>query len=937
MATNSTLLQQAFELRKANPNMTVWNAVSQVKANTTPAPVTPAPIQTSTINMQTWEKFQNATTWPYTLENATNNWYVAPQNTVTQNATPPQQPAPQVVNETSISKVAPVSTTPLVSLQQPQQVNKTPILVWMTTDWPKTGMIQSDKSITDRMQLDWKPNLDLSNKHFNIWWPTDMQGILSSMVAWVPVAPQKTWAYMNAKFQHDQFSKYNAMTPTQLLDNLKQGQIGTDMDKLLSQNPSYVQAKTELDKYQKTNKVNNTIKNIYSGMNGTTPETPDYISKVSDDLIKKLWLDKDQTTAQAFSQYVTDDQNVVNYTNQLSGVNKQIAETSKLISDGIKSIKEQKGDMPASALVTYLNSTFREANTTLENLNNTKQYLEADLKNAAEMAYNRFGAVSKDIENNRNIKNSIISQTIQSQFNVAQKQTEAEIANKIAKEAMNDPYKAIPQMIDEYKKLGIPFTRSTQQVIQDFENSGKDLATYLTDLQKLVQSKPEYKRIQAQEAGKWISYQTIGNKVYKNENGVLTETGIKTETAKTPEWKQDTNWNWYNANATVSPWVQLGWQVTWDLSYLADQYPGQAWVKNNNPTGIKTTISDRTKKLLQDAGVQWSEGSKPPSNEGGTYMRFNTIEDWMKAYQVLLTQAWTNNVYDRLKQWVWTSNGDNYATEIMNEAWLNPNQSISFSSLSQDQLNNLLSAQLKRESPGLYKMMSSQSQAGAPKEVTQSDVIAYNVATPTEKAKILKTAAWKQITEQRNKVFTDPNSEIWDILSYSQWGKTINQTSEWQLYKFNQALNQVTDLEKEISKAQTWPILGILRSNNPYDTKAQEIKAQLSALLPNLARGVYWEVGVLTDNDIANYSKTVPNLKSTEEVNKAILAMTLKGIANGYKSKLQSLAAAWYDVSGYEGIYTWIVNTVNWIVPQTQNASVPTQNNYNFQSDWDNL
>jgi hypothetical protein len=33
------------------------------------------------------------------------------------------------------------------------------------------------------------------------------------------------------------------MTPTQLLDNLKQGQIGTEMDKLLSQNANYVQAK----------------------------------------------------------------------------------------------------------------------------------------------------------------------------------------------------------------------------------------------------------------------------------------------------------------------------------------------------------------------------------------------------------------------------------------------------------------------------------------------------------------------------------------------------------------------------------------------------------------------------------------------------------------------------------------------------------------------
>ena len=43
----------------------------------------------------------------------------------------------------------------------------------------------------------------------------------------------------------------------------KQGQIGTEMDKLLSQNPNYIQAKTELDKIQKTNNSNNNIKNIY--------------------------------------------------------------------------------------------------------------------------------------------------------------------------------------------------------------------------------------------------------------------------------------------------------------------------------------------------------------------------------------------------------------------------------------------------------------------------------------------------------------------------------------------------------------------------------------------------------------------------------------------------------------------------------------------------
>jgi len=73
--------------------------------------------------------------------------------------------------------------------------------------------------------------------------------------------------------------------------------------------------------------------------------------------------------------------------------------------------------------------------------------------------------------------------------------------------------------------------------------------------------------------------------------------------------------------------------------------------------------------------------------------------------------------------------------------------------------------------------------------------------------------------------------------------------------------------------------LGRLRNLNPYDTDAQTLKAQLTSLIPNLARGVYGEVGVLTDNDVRMYSQTIPNLTQTEDVNNAILGMTLKVIA----------------------------------------------------------
>lgn len=50
-------------------------------------------------------------------------------------------------------------------------------------------------------------------------------------------------------------------------------------------------------------------------------------------------------------------------------------------------------------------------------------------------------------------------------------QYESDFTRQQQQESLNDPYQAIPAMIEEYKKLGVPFTRSTQQVIQDFETS----------------------------------------------------------------------------------------------------------------------------------------------------------------------------------------------------------------------------------------------------------------------------------------------------------------------------------------------------------------------------------------------------------------------------------------------------------------------------------
>jgi len=64
-----------------------------------------------------------------------------------------------------------------------------------------------------------------------------------------------------------------------------------------------------------------------------------------------------------------------------------------------------------------------------------------------------------------------------------------------------------------------------------------------------------------------------------------------------------------------------------------------------------------------------------------------------------------------------------------------------------------------------------------------------------------------------------------------------------------------------------------------------------------MARGIFGEVGVLTDQDVARYTQILPNLQGTEKYNIAVMAMLNKAIANSIKNKLKVWAASKRDVS----------------------------------------
>ncbi len=377
----------------------------------------------------------------------------------------------------------------------------------------------------------------------------------------------------------------------------------------------------------------------------------------------------------------------------------------------------------------------------------------------------------------------------------------------------------------------------------------------------------------------------------------------------------------------ISVWATI--DDEWEIDYSAvdfstnqemiDKYVWEASFKNNNPTWMtmtdrsgKVVLSKNLQNLFKEAGINYEVWSQRPPNEWGNYVKFASVQDGLDAYTIALTQAWSNDVYSRLATWVGTTStatNDQYARWLMEQAGIE--KGTKFSELSEDQLGALMSAQLQKESPNYYNELAN---IPAPtQEVTPTDIMTFNSSTfkPQKDLKTKKDKAkYKQFLADKKAVMGNKDASMEDILAYSAWGKDLTDTSIKTLTKFDSALTQLWDIQEQIQNLETWPIIWRLKKMNPYLTDVRTLQASLTALLPNLARWVYGEVWVLTDNDIRLYSQTIPNLTDTQKTNEAILAMTLKVVAWGYKKQLQTLAAAGKDVSGFRWLYDSLMGQV---------------------------
>jgi hypothetical protein len=135
-------------------------------------------------------------------------------------------------------------------------------------------------------------------------------------------------------------------------------------------------------------------------------------------------------------------------------------------------------------------------------------------------------------------------------------------------------------------------------------------------------------------------------------------------------------------------------------------------------------------------------------------------------------------------------------------------------------------------------------------------------------------------------------------------GKALTAEEVSRIASLNQAekdLDTLDSLFKEVGKNYGGPVSGRVKSGmmagqNP---NIASLENAITAATPNLARGVFREVGVLTDQDIARYQKLLPGPYDTDEVRKRKMGQLRTRLAEGRKETLKSLKSAGRNVEGF--------------------------------------
>lgn len=343
--------------------------------------------------------------------------------------------------------------------------------------------------------------------------------------------------------------------------------------------------------------------------------------------------------------------------------------------------------------------------------------------------------------------------------------------------------------------------------------------------------------------------------------------------AKEYEYIKDADWNTVaidkeNPNVQIKISGETNW--LWDMRNLASQFPWQARAKNNNPAGITWNANFDNPKpwttayALQQAGVNFEKGTPRPWNEGGNYVTFPTMEDWLAAQRIMMTQTYGNStVGNMLAKRVWTGEWPRYAQQVAWMAGVDVNATVN--QLSDEQLQTLQMAKIQKESPWLAKILQQQQ--------TQTWEPSWKKQLPAGNA--------SEIGAMRTAI--DQTKNLWSII--------------------------------EKYKKEMWPIAWNIWKINRFDTDAQTANAEFNRITQIIGKSLEW--GKLAEGDIKRYIEMLPNITDNPEVAKNKLASSQQYLNDLYAWQVKSLGEAGYNVKDF---YKWIEQPLN----QSQTTTTAT-------------
>ena len=158
---------------------------------------------------------------------------------------------------------------------------------------------------------------------------------------------------------------------------------------------------------------------------------------------------------------------------------------------------------------------------------------------------------------------------------------------------------------------------------------------------------------------------------------------------------------------------------------------------------------------------------------------------------------------------------------------------------------------------------------------------------------------------QDKKVSQEKDEGMKAILNSAKYDKEVSDTMLKMLSDGKRTLSNLNNLQANLKTMEddVWPIEWYLRGKNPYDVKAQGLSAQINALAPKVARWVFWEVGVLTDQDIERYMKTIPNQKMSANVWNVVGDLLKMAVYKNFTSNVVTNAQGGRNMSNFAEDY----------------------------------